>query len=653
MTQALEALVGTQALSDFRLDALVHINDALATYVATCTLDGSACTVRIAQRLEVGEHQEASIRAAITRVGRHAVGIRGIAPPRTAGVVVVDGQRRLAIAHAGDPRPSAEDRIVSGQKSSLEQVLALIDPIAEALGALHDQGIVHGAIHPGAVRLDPAATTLSAFGLSELAAVIGGPAAARDAVPVRSRTPEQVGIVPASPSPESDTYAIAMLAVELLAGEPFTQETNPREIAAAIDHPVARPTPRSLGIDVTDAVESVFVNALRPGPRQRTSDPREFVRRLSESRWQAEQGAQAPQPDVEPPPSPQAMPSGAGFEPPPRPVEKPAAPPKHAYPPLPPDPSKEKSNLWVVYLLVGLGALLLLGGVGAGFYFAINRPPIAATTATTAPPVVTPPPPLTPPPPPTTKPHLGDPDALADPDAGEENADAGPKSHPWTATDAGPAIYPNDIHALVPIGTDTAVVGSRDALVTIVLFADMQCPHTRRARSAVERLLDTYGSELRVAVRHLPMSDHAGAELSAEAAAGAFALGGPTAFWHLFEKMTVNPSTQTRENLLDWASQIGVSRSLLGSALDAHTHRSVVEADVRVAGQLMVRATPTFFVNGRRLNGMQSQAELTNIVENERIASRAALGSGTPPDTLYTTRVRFNVTSAAADRRRP
>ena len=647
--QALQDLLGTTVLNDYRLDLLVRINDALATYVATCTTDGSGCTVRIALKLEVSEHQEASLHSALTRIARHAVGIRGLAPPRSAGVVEIEGVRRLAVAHGGEPKPCAEERIATGQAASFDEMLALLEPLGSSLGALHDQGIVHGAIHSAALRFDPAGTTLSAFGLSELATVVGGPAAARDVVPARARTPEQVGVVPASPSPESDTYAVAVIAVELLAGRPFTDAQDEREVVAAVEQSMRRPTPRALGVRVNDVAEQVFAKALRTDPRSRTSDPRELLQALSRSRFEteaAQEGEQEPHRSTPPPAEEPA--STSGFEPPPK-AQAPRPRASNFYPPPPPDPTKTKSNAWIVYVLVGLGFLLLVGGVGALFVHILQAPtPVAATTTT-------PPPPPTPPPlaPTATAPSVDAGRVEAGPqDAGPSAPRDGGAPRTWAHADAGASVYPADAIALVPIDEDTIVVGSRDALVTIVLFADMQCPYTRRARLAIERLLAQFDSDLRVAVRHLPLSEHADAEAAAEAATGTYMLGGASAFWTFFEKATENQASLTRANLLTWAVGTGVDQTKLETGMDAGTYLAIVKRDLQLAGQLMVRATPTFFINGRRFNGMQSQSNLADAVDSERMAARVVLSSGTRPEVLYKKRVVFNMTSAAADRRR-
>ncbi|PIE05475.1 MAG: hypothetical protein CSA75_04550, partial [Sorangium cellulosum] len=548
--------------------------------------------LRVARMLKIEQYQETSLEAAIQRIGRHAIGIKALSAPLAAGVTMVDGDRRLTCVHSEEPLPSAQERIASGVAMSLDDVLVHLDPIAEALGALHDQGIVHGSVHPAAIRLTPTATTLSAFGLGELALVLGGPRAARDVVPARSRTPEQVGVVPASPSTESDTYALAMIAVELLAGRALTHATDSQEIAAVIDHPEQRPTPPSLGIKVPAAVEKVFTQALRPNPRDRMQDPRRFLAELSASRWKTEDSQrQAPSPtplplkepvdtdakaegpthDDEHSSLPNPLHSGAGFDLPPRPESNPKR--SNFYPPPPPEPSKSKSTAWLVYALVGMGVLLLIGGVGVAFFF-INSSPAAipSVSATTA----------MPPPSPTTVPVPSPPNKAHAIDDGI-SADGG-LTRQWDSAEAGTAFYPNDATALIPVDGSAMVLGSRDALVTIVLFTDMKCPYARPARLAVERLLNHYDRELRVVVRHLPLSEHSGAELSAEIAAGAGALAGPQAFWQLFTAMTDNPALQTKEKMLDWASNAGVSRSKLESDLNAKTFQNIVQNDKQLAG---------------------------------------------------------------------
>jgi len=292
--------------------------------------------------------------------------------------------------------------------------------------------------------------------------------------------------------------------------------------------------------------------------------------------------------------------------------------------------------------------LLLFGGAATIFVMALRRPhpasPAASATAIAT--AVPAPPPMASGAPaesaePKPEPAGSAPPALS----------SAPSARP---PGAGPALWPEDLTALVPIAKDTPVIGSRDALVTIVLFADMQCPHTRKARLALDDLRRTQGDDLRIAVRHLPIPAHDKAELLAEASATAGALGGPQVFWKLFDRFTASQSTLTEEEVLRTVEQSGAPMPAVRRSMEEHVFRRIVDADRELAQRLMVRATPTFFVNGKRVEGELPGRELGELVAREMEASRAALAKGTPRSRLYSSRVVFNVTSAEADpERRP
>ena len=646
------SLVGTTVLTDLRVDALVRVDGALATYAATSSPDGMECSLRVALSVALPAERDGLVSSSFQRLSRHAVGVRGLCAPRSAGAVVLGSDRLLAMAHLGSPRDSAEDRLAGGLAMPVEELVLRLQPVSAALAALHDQGLVHGAVHPGAVRLGALGPVLSAFGLSELALLIGGPAAARDIVPPRSRVPEQVGIVAASPVPESDSYAFAMILCELLAGRPFTSETDASSIARAIDSPLVRPTPSTLSVAVPEHVDQAFSRALQTQPRERAMSPSALLTALTSPAppkpEEREPGA-VPQPQLEPPARSRRFRSAlerVATQGPAKEARREEAE-TTARPRLP----ASDASAWLMYLLVLLGVLLLFGGAATVFVLALRRPHPASPAASApalAIPVPAPPPPVTP----------GGPAESSEPEPEPEPASSAPpalssapSAHPPLA---GPALWPEDLTALVPIAKDTPVLGSRDALVTIVLFADMQCPHTRKARLVLDDMRRTYGDDLRIAVRHLPIPAHDKAELLAEASATAGALAGPHVFWKLFDQFTASQSTLTEDQALHTIEQSGAPIAAVRRSMEEHVFRRIVEADREVAQRLMVRATPTFFVNGKRLEGELPRNALAEEIDKEVAASRAALARGIVRPRLYSTRVVFNVTSAEADpERRP
>ncbi len=667
----LESLVGKVVLNDVRLDALLCVDGDLATFLATSVSNNRSCTARIATALIVPPQRDSSVASAFSRIVRHCVGLPALARPHCAGAVELGDLRCLCIVHDRVSDTSAEDQIRAGAAFPLDPLVAMLRPVASALAALHAQGLVHGAVHPGAVHLQLSGAVLSAFGLSELAVVVGGAIGARDVIPPRSRSPEQVGTVPAAPVPESDTYAFAMVVCELLARRPFTDATDRESISRLIDHPITRPSPRNLSVDVPDYVENAFTAALRLQSRDRTTDPVAFLDAIAiPPAVQDFLDTQAPLTPSSSPPVPVdddapndgssagRQRSGHGFQaPPPRKSRSRkfvSIFPRADEPDRIPTETSRRTK-WIIGSLVGAGVSLLFFTAAAGFYtvFTHRALPSASTSVSSIAPKSKGPAPA----PPTLRPdpaqeqaELDDPSA--DATAAPVDVDPAP-SGPGRMAPMGLAPYAEDTSALIPILRDNPIVGSQDASVTVVAFADFRCPYTRRARMALEKLLDRYPSELRVVIKHRPLPLHADAPRIAELAATVHALGGTAAFWSFFKIMTENQAVSDEAKILGFAEQAGAPKGRVEQALRDHQYQFVVKADENLAGQVMVRATPTFFINGMRLDGMQSQAVLEERINSELAATKAARSSGTPTSKIYAKRVAFNLTSAAADPVRP
>lgn len=76
-------------------------------------------------------------------------------------------------------------------------------------------------------------------------------------------------------------------------------------------------------------------------------------------------------------------------------------------------------------------------------------------------------------------------------------------------------------------------IGGAAAPVTLVEYADYQCPHCAVADAVVQKLHDRYGDQLRVVFRNFPLTEvHAAAEPAAELAEGAAAQG---KFWPMHD----------------------------------------------------------------------------------------------------------------------
>ncbi len=197
--------------------------------------------------------------------------------------------------------------------------------------------------------------------------------------------------------------------------------------------------------------------------------------------------------------------------------------------------------------------------------------------------------------------------------------------------------------AAVPIMPSDAVWGSRTALVTIVEFADFQCPYCAKAASTVGELEKDYGPHaLRVVFKHAPLPFHPEARPCAEAAETVRALGGNAAFWTFHDLAYHDQQNLGMASYEAWAKRSGVSLSAFRTAMHAHRFEAKVDDDLALAKDLDADSTPSFFINGLRLTGAQPKDKFKAMIDAEAEAAKDKLTKGVAADDVYTALTKEN-----------
>jgi Na+/H+ antiporter NhaA len=165
------------------------------------------------------------------------------------------------------------------------------------------------------------------------------------------------------------------------------------------------------------------------------------------------------------------------------------------------------------------------------------------------------------------------------------------------------------------------VRGSSEAPVTLVEYADFECPYCGQAEPTIRELLGSCDDQLRYVFRHLPLSDvHPRAQLAAEAAEAAAAQG---AFWEMHDLLFENQEHLTAMDLRRFAEQLGLDVERFSEEVHHGQHKFRVTEDVASADASGVSGTPSFFINGRRHHGVYDIDTLTRAVHTARIAAGA------------------------------
>jgi Na+/H+ antiporter NhaA len=159
------------------------------------------------------------------------------------------------------------------------------------------------------------------------------------------------------------------------------------------------------------------------------------------------------------------------------------------------------------------------------------------------------------------------------------------------------------------------VRGPSDALVTLVEYADFECPFCGQAEPVVRELLADHG-DIRYVWRHLPLRDvHPHAQFAAEASEAAARQG---AFWGMHDLLLDHQGELLTPDLLGYAEQLSLDVARFTTDLHRHAGAARVAQDVDSADLSGVSGTPTFFLNGRRHHGSYDIETLSNAVRLER-----------------------------------
>jgi protein-disulfide isomerase len=149
----------------------------------------------------------------------------------------------------------------------------------------------------------------------------------------------------------------------------------------------------------------------------------------------------------------------------------------------------------------------------------------------------------------------------------------------------------------VPVSTADHMLGSEHARVTVVEYGDFECPNCKQAAPAVKMLLERFVGRVRIVFRHFPLEEihpHAiAAALAAEAAAG------QGKFWPMHDLLFDNQRHLKAPQLRGYAERLELDISRFDAEIADTLYLQRVREDIEGGNLSGVRATPTFFINGK------------------------------------------------------
>lgn len=160
--------------------------------------------------------------------------------------------------------------------------------------------------------------------------------------------------------------------------------------------------------------------------------------------------------------------------------------------------------------------------------------------------------------------------------------------------------------------------GPQDAKVILVEYSDFQCPACGAFFPVVEDLNKELDGKILFVYRHFPLPQHQNAELAAYAAEAA---GKQGKFWGMHDALFANQngwseadSAKTKEYITKYAESVGLNMSRFNDDLDSSDIKDKILTDQRGGLHAKINATPTFYLNGKKVDGFKTYDEFKNLV---------------------------------------
>jgi len=149
-------------------------------------------------------------------------------------------------------------------------------------------------------------------------------------------------------------------------------------------------------------------------------------------------------------------------------------------------------------------------------------------------------------------------------------------------------------------------MGPESAPITMVEFADFECPHCGAMAPVLDKVVERYQGQVRFFYKFLPLPSHPHAESAAFAAFAAMKQG---KFWEMHHKIYENQLKLDLSDLEAYATELGLELGRFRVDMRSTAAKQHVEADKKAADTLKIQATPTVFINGREHSGPEDYDE--------------------------------------------
>jgi len=161
------------------------------------------------------------------------------------------------------------------------------------------------------------------------------------------------------------------------------------------------------------------------------------------------------------------------------------------------------------------------------------------------------------------------------------------------------------------------IKGDKEALATLIEYSDFQCPACGSYYPIVKKVTEDLGAKVRFAYRHFPLPQHKNAKLAATVAEAA---GKQSKFWEMHDLIFQNQSAWSEEKnaailFAKYAQDLGLDLARFQTDIASDEIKAKIENDYQSGVKAGVNSTPSFFLNGKKMDNPRNYDEFKNAIE--------------------------------------
>lgn len=182
---------------------------------------------------------------------------------------------------------------------------------------------------------------------------------------------------------------------------------------------------------------------------------------------------------------------------------------------------------------------------------------------------------------------------------------------------------PVKIANLPQVSKEDISIGTGSAKVTLIEYADFECPGCASYYPLVKQLEVDFPNDLRIVYRFFPLNFHKNAMIAAQAGYAAHLQG---KFWEMHDKLfenqksweaISNPNSDPKDTFFEYAKDLGLDLAKFKEDAQSDAAKNYIKKETNKAAAIGIDSTPTFILNGVRIKNPANYEAFKKIIKDE------------------------------------